>query len=80
MVQIQANILATESGRACLADFGLSRFQDGAEFSCSQSGSSSLLGGTTRWQAPELLDPEVDSPKLTTESDVYAYGCVLYEV
>ncbi|PPQ78259.1 hypothetical protein CVT25_011718 [Psilocybe cyanescens] len=75
-----ANILVTESGRACLADFGLSRIQGAAELSESSSGSSSFQGGTTRWQAPELLDPEVDSPRLTMESDVYAYACVLYEI
>lgn len=38
-------------------------------------------GGTTRWQAPELNDPENDHPAHNTkESDVYAWSCVCYEV
>jgi serine/threonine protein kinase len=38
--------------------------------------------GTLRWQAPELLDPELDdaSCRATSASDVYAYACVCYEV
>lgn len=38
------------------------------------------VGGTIRWQAPELLNPEIENPRASVESDVYSFGCVLYEV
>ncbi|KAF9555647.1 kinase-like protein [Agrocybe pediades] len=75
-----ANILVTDSGRACLSDFGLSSVGSPDLFTPLTPRSSSFLRGTTRWQAPELLSPDVEDPRVTTESDVYAYGCVLYEV
>lgn len=72
---VQANILVTDLGRACISDFGSSTIQDAFQM----NGSTSLCG-TTRWQAPELLSPEVEFPRASPESDVYAYACVLYEV
>ena len=38
--------------------------------------------GTLRWQAPELLDPDLDEYKCNNSiaSDIYAYACVCYEV
>jgi serine/threonine protein kinase len=39
--------------------------------------------GTTRWSAPELLDPEsfgMEDSHPTKESDVYALGMVTFEV
>lgn len=41
--------------------------------------SSARAGGTVRWKAPELIDPEKDNGP-TKESDIYAFGCVCYEV
>lgn len=40
---------------------------------------SSLYGGTLRWLAPELLWHDVKEPK-SCASDIYAFGCVCYEV
>jgi hypothetical protein len=38
-------------------------------------------GGSLRWQAPELNDPETDHPVLDSkESNIYAWSCVCYEV
>ena len=73
------NILVTESGKACLADFGLSIHVD-AEMLKWTSESSENTGGTVRWQAPELFDPENEDSKPTKETDVYAFSCVCYEV
>lgn len=73
------NILVTESGKACLADFGLSIHVD-AEMLRWTSESSENTGGTVRWQAPELFDPENENSKPTKEADVYAFSCVCYEV
>ncbi|KAG6830403.1 hypothetical protein H0H92_000899 [Tricholoma furcatifolium] len=43
--------------------------------------SASSRGGSIRWQAPELLDFISDtSPKNTTESDIYAWSCVCFEI
>ncbi|KAG6821925.1 hypothetical protein H0H92_016080, partial [Tricholoma furcatifolium] len=43
--------------------------------------SGASRGGTVAWQAPELLDPDLDEDaKNTKESDVYAWGCVAYEI
>ncbi|KAF8211580.1 kinase-like domain-containing protein [Mycena galopus ATCC 62051] len=72
----QLNILVTPSGRACIADFGLSSIVD--ELSLKMTFSShSGRGGTVRYQAPELL--KNDSPN-HFGSDVYAFACVCYEI
>ncbi|EDR06697.1 uncharacterized protein LACBIDRAFT_299795 [Laccaria bicolor S238N-H82] len=73
------NILVTESGKACLADFGLSNHVD-AEILTWTSESSANTGRTVRWQAPELFNPENGKSKSTKETDVYAFSCVCYEI
>ncbi|KAJ3539950.1 hypothetical protein NMY22_g4503 [Coprinellus aureogranulatus] len=77
-----ANILVSSSGRACLADFGLSTLSDPAFLGwTSIRTTAAKAAGTARWQAPELLDPDDDAEiKITTKSDVYSYGCVCYEI
>ncbi|KAJ3530194.1 hypothetical protein NMY22_g8674 [Coprinellus aureogranulatus] len=77
----QANILVSSSGRACLADFGLSTLSDPALLGwTSIRTTAAKAAGTARWQAPELLDPDDDAEiKITPKSDVYSYGCVCYE-
>ncbi|KAF5349295.1 hypothetical protein D9756_009364 [Leucocoprinus leucothites] len=73
-----ANILIAASGRACLADFGLSNV------TLSRLGNwpliSTLLpdGGTVGWLAPELLQQDNAVP--TMKSDIYALSMVCYEV
>ncbi|KIJ97408.1 hypothetical protein K443DRAFT_105741 [Laccaria amethystina LaAM-08-1] len=73
------NILVTESGKACLADFGLSNHVD-AEMLTWTSESSAKTAGTVRWQAPELFDLENENSKPTKETDTYAFSCVCYEI
>ncbi|KAF5340586.1 hypothetical protein D9611_007325 [Ephemerocybe angulata] len=79
-----ANILVTSSGRACVADFGLSVVIEGEiapEIGVpSLATGYSSFGGTARWQAPELLDPNIEDAAPTELSDVYSLGCVMYEV
>lgn len=67
----------TQSGRACLADFGLATARESRTL-VETSSTTNRRGGTLRWQAPELLkdDNERNSPA----SDVYAFACVCYEV
>ncbi|KAJ7731353.1 kinase-like domain-containing protein, partial [Mycena metata] len=68
------NVLVTRSGRAVLADFGLSSVVVDSEIPALSSTTRS--GGTTRWQAPELLRGSRNS----AASDVYAFACVCYEI
>ena len=65
------NILLGYGFRAKLADFGLAKVKH-------ETGSqSSVAKGTVLWMAPELFD---DTPKMTTASDVYSFGMVLWEL
>ncbi|KAG5729731.1 Serine/threonine-protein kinase HT1 [Termitomyces sp. T112] len=75
-----ANILVNDSGRACVADFGLSSVIDPLNHQWTES-AATLPGGTMNWQAPELFDVEHSRPvKNTTASDIYAWACVCYEI
>ncbi|KAG6808490.1 hypothetical protein H0H92_003978 [Tricholoma furcatifolium] len=58
------NILVDNFGRALIADFGLASILPSS-------------GGTVMYQGPEIFDPEAYNTK---ESDIYAYGCLTYEV
>ncbi|KAJ6476416.1 kinase-like domain-containing protein [Mycena sanguinolenta] len=71
-----ANILVKENGSACLADFGLSIYSD-----ASAKTSSTSRGGSLYWMAPELLDHHFGFRFVrTVATDVYAFGCVCFEV
>ena len=70
--------MITEDEHACLADFGLTRI-DGE---ISTSGPDKP-GGTALWMSPEISNPETFGGKkvgATTESDIYAFGMLIYEV
>ncbi|KAF7326404.1 Kinase-like protein [Mycena venus] len=71
-----ANILINDERSACLADFGLSQIAD-ATLSM-----STTRGGSLYWMAPELIDPDHFGCQFarTRSSDVYAFGCVCFEV
>ncbi|KAG6826643.1 hypothetical protein H0H92_015018, partial [Tricholoma furcatifolium] len=58
------NILVNDSGRALIADFGLASILPAS-------------GGTVMYQSPEIFETEAYNTK---ESDLYAYGCLAYEV
>lgn len=75
-----ANILVTPAGSACLADFGLSSIQDPEILRWTSLSTASPSGGTTRWEAPELFDDDLESSRPTFKSDVYSIACVMYEV
>ncbi|KAF5344230.1 hypothetical protein D9756_011247 [Leucocoprinus leucothites] len=72
---IQINILVNELERACITDFGLSRIRTDKTLAHSLI-SSTAQGVTHRWAAPELLD----NMQPTLASDVWALGCVCYEI
>jgi len=67
--------------RACLGDFGfMTMVQDpGQNLSCS----AQLEGGTSAFMAPELLVPSKFGLKgsiHTPETDIYAFGLVIFQV
>ncbi|KAG5350819.1 hypothetical protein C0989_009145 [Termitomyces sp. Mn162] len=75
-----ANILIHETGKACLSDFGISGVLDSNIVAWTSQSSVASKGGSVRWQAPEL-DMEKDEEVINSPySDVYALGCVFYEV
>ncbi|KAG6827892.1 hypothetical protein H0H92_010055 [Tricholoma furcatifolium] len=77
----QPNILIDGSGRARLADFGISAVSDSNIIVWTSQSSGASKGGSVRWQAPELFDVENDEEvKNSPASDVYAWGCVAFEV
>ncbi|KAJ6507791.1 kinase-like domain-containing protein [Mycena vitilis] len=69
------NIFVTPSHRACIADFGLSSIVTSESSMLSESSKHSH-GGTTRYQAPELLRGSCNDPC----SDIYGFACVAYEM
>ncbi|KAH6890219.1 kinase-like domain-containing protein, partial [Coprinopsis sp. MPI-PUGE-AT-0042] len=73
------NILINSEGRACLADFGLSKLVRDEDWVTSP-GDSSTFHGCQYFSAPELLFWELDQDERETSSDVYAFGCVCYQV
>ncbi|KAG6825891.1 hypothetical protein H0H92_001972 [Tricholoma furcatifolium] len=59
-----ANILVSDSGRALIGDFGLASILPSS-------------GGTVMYQAPEIFEEEGYNTK---ETDIYALGCLGYEI
>jgi serine/threonine protein kinase len=74
----KANLLITRSGRAVLADFGLATAIDSKTIAMTHN-STTKTGGTVRWQAPELHNPQMQQHN-NKATDIYAFGCVCYEV
>ncbi|KAJ8083210.1 hypothetical protein PM082_009082 [Marasmius tenuissimus] len=70
------NILITPDGRACIGDFGLSCIADTHGLRLTTS--TSRPAGTGRWLSPEILNGTSIGP--SKPSDVYAFGCVCYEI
>ncbi|KAJ7306663.1 kinase-like domain-containing protein [Mycena albidolilacea] len=66
------NILVTHSGRACIADFGLTVIADAVSLSRPDLATCE----TVRYQAPEVLE----GGRNHFASDIYAFACVCYEV
>ncbi|KAF9978767.1 hypothetical protein BGZ73_000414 [Actinomortierella ambigua] len=69
-----ANVLLDSAKKAKICDFGLSVVK--STTGGSSSGMRSAVG-TTRWMAPELFTLQ---PKYTTKSDMYALGCIMWEM
>lgn len=72
------NVFITHEGRVTLVDFGLARLvhPEGANDVTAPLQVSGGITGTLAYMAPELLEGESPAPA----SDVFALGCVLYEM
>ncbi|KAF9258857.1 kinase-like protein, partial [Marasmius fiardii PR-910] len=70
-------LIRAEDLRACIGDFGIARISDKDAISLS---TSSGVKGTLRYLAPESLGLPPEDARREKESDVYAYGCVCYEI
>jgi eukaryotic-like serine/threonine-protein kinase len=66
-----SNVLLDAGGNAALADFGLARMVDSTRVT-----DTGVLLGTPHYLAPEL----VAGGDATPQTDLYAFGCVLYEL
>ncbi|KAG6807514.1 hypothetical protein H0H92_007189 [Tricholoma furcatifolium] len=74
------NVLIDASGRAALGDFGLSSVTDPQILQWTSQSAVASKGGTTRWQAPELLRTDIGPAHNTKASDVFAFTSVCYEI
>ena len=80
---LQGNILVSDNGEACIADFGLSRWISHTKSPTEQRPPP----GKVRYMAPELLgialrgseEPE-EPEEHSTKSDIYAFAMVTLEV
>lgn len=73
-----ANILISEDGQALICDFGLAAMEAAAAETSFMFLSGTSAKGTYRWMAHEIV--LYDDARLTRESDIWAFGCVLLEV
>jgi WD40 repeat protein len=67
-----SNVLLDELGAPHVADFGIAKRLDGE----SSATTTTMLAGTPAYMAPE----QADGGELTVATDVWALGCVLYEL
>ncbi|KAG6835339.1 hypothetical protein H0H93_002524, partial [Arthromyces matolae] len=72
------NILIDSAGRAYITDLGISSVTGSHIIGWNYHKPVTSKGGSVRWQAPELFSP--DNTSNSMESDVYAWGCVCFEV
>lgn len=63
-----------------LCDFGLAEVLESADDGPSGLTTSRSIRGSTRYMAPELILAMDGVPSRTLESDVWAWGCLLFEV
>ncbi|EMD36223.1 hypothetical protein CERSUDRAFT_84290 [Gelatoporia subvermispora B] len=72
------NVLVNEDGVACLSDFGLAALGHQGKLT-----TMSVAAWSSRWIAPEILDPEafgLKKAQLTRQSDIYSFSMVAWEI
>ncbi len=68
------NVLFTADGVAKLADFGISRFEQGEDVHATRA---AAVIGTPAYMAPEQM---IDSHEVDIRADIYSFGVMLYEL
>jgi len=68
------NVLFTADGVAKLADFGISRFEQGEDVRATRA---AAVLGTPAYMAPEQM---IDSHDVDIRADIYSFGVMLYEL
>ena len=68
------NVLFTADGVAKLADFGISRFEQGEDVHATRA---AAVIGTPAYMAPEQM---IDSHDVDIRADIYSFGVMLYEL
>jgi serine/threonine protein kinase len=79
LIITQSNILINEMRQVLLCDFGLAKVINDEAASSGMTTTKSMRG-SVRYLSPELFSEEVDLPLKNLFSDVWAWGCVLFEV
>jgi serine/threonine protein kinase len=76
-----SNILVDKTGTVKLLDFGIARLLDPLAEAANESGASSSVATTMLALTPAYASPEqVKSQAITTASDIYSLGVVLYRM
>lgn len=70
------NLRFTDEGRLKILDFGLARLRRTGTGNSETESIASIDGGTLPYMSPEQLEGE----SVDARSDIYAAGCVLYEI
>jgi serine/threonine protein kinase len=73
---IQKNVLITDDGRACIADFGLTVIGDRTRSRLTTQN----VAGSARWMAPEHVSDDLDIARKRPSGDVFAFGRLLLAV
>lgn len=68
-----SNLLLEASGRVRVGDLGVARILESSE-------STNVVVGSALYMAPEAALAEPDSPELAARRDIYALGCLAYEL
>ncbi|KAG7088729.1 hypothetical protein E1B28_012697 [Marasmius oreades] len=75
------NILVSDHGSCCLADFGLATIEnESSDGHVHLNTSEAVVRGSLPWLAPELMNPQHISIPSRTARDIYAFGCTIFEL
>ncbi|KAG2116134.1 kinase-like domain-containing protein [Suillus clintonianus] len=77
-----SSVFIDESGRACLADYGLAFINEFSAMNMTASTTDTHHGpNAARWTAPELVLEDSDSfVRPTMSSDIYSFGCIMLQI